>query len=132
MSVTDPLADAFVKVKNASSTGKKKVDIKSSRMLLSIVDVLKSRGYIQEYKFIEDNKQGIIRLYLRYEDKNTPALTDIRRISRPGRRVYVDKNNIPKVLNGVGLAVISTSRGVMTDFQARGENIGGEVICYVF
>lgn len=133
MSVTDPLADAFVKIKNAYRARKEVVNLKGSKLLLAIVDILKKDGYIKDYRFIEDNKQGIIRVYLKYLDnKNKPALIDIKRISKPGRRVYVSKDEVPRVLRGIGTAILTTSKGVITDDQARKLKVGGEVICYVY
>ena len=132
MSVTDPLADAFAKIKNAYRARKEVVNLKGSKLLLAIVDILKKDGYIKDYRFIEDNKQGIIRVYLKYLDKNKPALIDIKRISKPGRRVYVSKDEVPRVLRGIGTAILTTSKGVITDDQARKLKVGGEVICYVY
>ncbi len=132
MSVTDPLADAFVKIKNAYRARKEVVNLKGSKLLLAIIDILKREGYIKDYRFIEDNKQGIIRVYLKYLNKNSPALIDIKRISKPGRRVYVNKEEVPRVLRGIGTAILTTSKGVVTDDQARKLKVGGEVICYVY
>ncbi len=132
MSVTDILADSFVKIKNAYAVKKDKVDIKSSKMLISIIEIFKRERLIQDYKFIEDNKQGIIRVYLKYSNKRVPALKDIKRVSKIGCRVYVDKDKIPRVLRGIGLAILTTSKGILTDVEAREQNVGGEVICYVY
>ncbi len=132
MSVTDSLADAFVKIKNAYRARKEVVNLKGSKLLLAIIDILKKEGYIKDYRFIEDNKQGIIRVYLKYLDKNKPALIDIKRISKPGRRIYVSKDEVPRVLRGIGTAILTTSKGVITDNQARKLKVGGEVICYVY
>jgi len=132
MSVTDSLADAFVKIKNAYRARKEVVNLKGSKLLLAIIDILKREGYIKDYRFIEDNKQGIIRVYLKYLNKNSPALIDIKRISKPGRRVYVNKEEVPRVLRGIGTAILTTSKGVVTDDQARKLKVGGEVICYVY
>jgi small subunit ribosomal protein S8 len=132
MSVSDSLADAFVKIKNAYRAGKEKVDIKGSKMLLEIVEIMKKKGFIQDYRFIEDNKQGVIRVYLRYLDKKTPALVEIKKISKPGRRVYVNRKEIPQVLSGIGVAILTTSKGILTDQEARRHKVGGEVICYIY
>jgi len=132
MSVTDILADSFTKIRNAYSVRKDKVDIKSSKMLISIIDIFKREGLIQDYKYIKDNKQGIIRVYLKYSDKKVPALKDIKKVSKVGCRVYVDKNKIPRVLRGIGIAILTTSKGILTDVEARKQNVGGEVICYVY
>ncbi|RKY37385.1 MAG: 30S ribosomal protein S8 [Candidatus Omnitrophota bacterium] len=132
MSITDPLADAFAKIKNAYRARKETVNLKGSKLLLAIMEIFKKEGYIKDYRFIEDDKQGIIRVYLKYVDKNRPALMDIKRISKPGRRVYVNKDEVPRVLRGIGIAVLSTSKGIVTDTQARKLKVGGEVICYVY
>ncbi|MDD5613723.1 MAG: 30S ribosomal protein S8 [Candidatus Omnitrophica bacterium] len=132
MSVTDPLADAFVKIKNGYGSNKDHVDIKSSKLLLKITDILKARGFIKDYKKIEDSKQGIIRVYLKYLNKNKPALNKIDRVSKPGCRIYAKKDNIPQVLNGMGIAILTTSGGIMSDYDARRNKLGGEVICYVY
>ena len=132
MSITDPLADAFAKIKNAYRARKETVNLKGSKLLLAIMEIFKKEGYIKDYRFIEDDKQGIIRVYLKYIDKNKPALMDIKRISKPGRRVYVNKDEVPRVLRGIGIAVLSTSKGIVTDTQARKLKVGGEVICYVY
>jgi len=132
MSITDPLADAFAKIKNAYRARKDTVNLKGSKLLLAIMEIFKKEGYIKDYRFIEDDKQGIIRVYLKYVDKNRPALMDIKRISKPGRRVYVNKDEVPRVLRGIGIAVLSTSKGIVTDTQARKLKVGGEVICYVY
>jgi small subunit ribosomal protein S8 len=132
MSITDPLGDAFTKIKNAYRARKETVNLKGSKMLLTIMEILKKEGYIKDYRFIEDNKQGIIRVYLKYLDKNKPALMDIKRISKPGRRIYVNKNEVPRVLRGIGIAILTTSKGILTDEQARKLKVGGEVICYVY
>lgn len=132
MSITDPLGDAFTKIKNAYRARKETVNLKGSKMLLAIMEILKKEGYIKDYRFIEDDKQGIIRVYLKYLDKNKPALMDIKRISKPGRRIYVNKNEVPRVLRGLGIAILTTSKGILTDEQARKLKVGGEVICYVY
>ncbi|MDP8253292.1 MAG: 30S ribosomal protein S8 [Candidatus Kaelpia aquatica] len=132
MSISDPLADAFVKIKNGYRVSKESVDIKFSKLLLKIVEILKAEGFVKEFKVIEDDVQGVIRVYLKYFARNKPALRDIKRISKPGCRIYVDKDNIPKVLNGIGSAILTTSGGVFSDQDARKNNLGGEVICQVY
>lgn len=131
MGVTDPIADAFTKIRNAVRAGKEKVDIKASNTLRSIVQILKNEGFINDFKFIEDNRQGIIRIYLKYHDKK-PALKEIKRISKPGKRIYARRKDLKPVLGGIGIAIITTSRGIMTDAEARRQNIGGEIICEVY
>jgi small subunit ribosomal protein S8 len=132
MSISDPLADAFVKIKNGYRVNKESVDIKFSKLLLKIVGILKEKSFIKEFKVLEDNVQGSIRVYLKYLDKNKPALKDIKRVSKPGCRIYVDKDNIPKVLNGIGIAILTTSGGVLSDEDARKKNLGGEIICQLY
>ncbi|MDP8216067.1 MAG: 30S ribosomal protein S8 [Candidatus Kaelpia imicola] len=132
MSISDPLADAFVKIKNGYRVSKESVDIKFSKLLLKVVEILKAQGFVKEFKVMEDNIQGVIRVYLKYLARNKPALKDIKRISKPGCRIYVDKDNIPKVLNGIGLAILTTSGGLLSDEDARKNNLGGEVICQVY
>ncbi len=132
MSISDPIADALVKIKNGYRVNKESVDIKFSKLLLKIVEILKEKGFIKEFKVIEDDIQGVIRVYLKYLDRNRPALKDIKRISKPGCRIYVDKDNIPRVLNGIGLAILTTSGGVFSGEDARKNNLGGELICQVY
>ena len=133
MPVTDAIADMLTVIRNGSRTKKEKVDVKNSRMGQQIMNIFKKEGYIKNFKIIDDKKQGIIRVYLKYRegDKKSP-ITQIRRISKPGLRVYVGKEDMPRVLGGLGIAVISTSNGIMTDKEARKEKIGGEVVCYIW
>lgn len=132
MPVTDLISDMLTIIRNGSSAGKDKVDVKRSRLGEDILKILKREGYITNFKSIEDKKQGVIRIYLKYNEGKSPVITNIKRISKPGLRIYVTNDNIPRVLNGFGIAVISTSRGVMTDKDARKEKIGGEVLCYAW
>lgn len=132
MSMTDPVADMLTRIRNANKAGLEKVDIPASKLKTNIATILKKEKFIKNYKSIEDHKQGIIRLYLKYGPNNERILTNLKRISKPGLRVYVDSDNIPKVIGGLGIAVISTSKGVMTDSTCRKLRIGGEVICYVW
>lgn len=133
MPVTDSIADMLTIIRNGSRAKKEKVDIKNSRISQEILNIFKKDGYIKNFKLIDDKRQGTIRVYLKYGagDKK-PIITQIKRVSRPGLKIYVQKENVPKVLRGLGTAVISTSRGVVTDKEARKEKIGGEVICYVW
>ncbi len=132
MPITDSISDMLTIIRNGSRAGKDKVDIKRSRLAEDMLKIFKREGYISNFKAIEDKKQGIIRVYLRYDQNKSPIITGIKKVSKPGLRVYVGNNNIPRVLNGFGIAVISTSRGVMTDKEARKEKIGGEVLCYAW
>lgn len=133
MPVTDPIADMLTVIKNGLRAKKEKVDVKNSRLAQKILNIFKKEGYVNNYKIIDDNRQGIIRVYLKYqEEDNSPAITQIKRISKPGLRIYVKSEDVPRVLRGLGTAVISTSKGVMTGKEARKEKIGGEVICYIW
>jgi len=131
MSLTDPIANTFTLIRNASRASHESVDVPSSNMVKAIAEILKQDGYIENYRHSEDGKQGIIRIYLRYHNKES-VITNIRRISRPGFRVYAKKDKIPYVLRGRGMAIISTSKGVLTDKQARELRVGGEVLCYIW
>ena len=131
MSVTDPIADFLTRIRNAVRANKRWVDIPSSKMKVQLAEIMKDYSFIQDYKVEEDNKQNVLRIFLKYVD-STPAITNLKRISKPGLRVYTDKDHIPRVLNGLGIAVISTSKGLMSDKKARQEGLGGEVICYIW
>ncbi len=131
MSMTDPIADLFTRIRNGLMVGHSKIDIPSSRMKLRIVKILQDEGYIQGFRNYEDSKQGILRVYLKYHDDD-PVITGIKRISKPGRRNYVGREKIPKVLNGLGTAIISTSSGVITDRECKEKGIGGEVLGFVW
>jgi small subunit ribosomal protein S8 len=132
MVVTDPIADMLIRIKNASQARLSKVRIPASKMKREIARVLKEEGYIADYKFIRDNKQGILIIYLRYLDGKKPVITGVKRISKPGRRIYVKASEIPVVQSGLGIALLSTSQGIMTDAQARKKGIGGELLAYVW
>lgn len=130
--MTDPIADYLTRVRNALKAHHRKVDIPSSKLKRSITQILLDHKYIQSYLNIKDGKQGLIRIYLRYGPGDTPIIRGLRRISSPGRRVYVDKDHIPRVLNNLGIALMTTSQGVMTNKEAKRRGIGGEVLCYVW
>ncbi|HHT37590.1 MAG: 30S ribosomal protein S8 [Candidatus Wallacebacter cryptica] len=132
MVLTDPIADMLTRIRNANSVKHESVDIPASKMKSEVARILKEEGYIRDYKVIEDNKQGILRIYLKYGPNDERVITGIKRISKPGLRVYAKKDEIPRVLGGLGIAILSTSHGIMTDKSARKGNIGGEVICYVW
>ncbi len=130
--ITDPIADYLTRIRNAVMANHRVVEIPASNMKKEITKILKEKGYILNYKFEDDNKQGIIKVALKYHPvTKLPAISKIERISKPGLRKYVDADNLPRVLNGMGIAILSTSTGVMTDKEARKEHVGGEVICYV-
>lgn len=132
MVMTDPVADFLTRIRNANTVYHDKVEAPASKMKRAIADILKEEGFIKECEFVADGKQGIIRVYLKYGTTKERVITGIKRISKPGLRVYARKDAVPKVLGGLGLAVISTSRGIMSDKQARKLGLGGEVICYVW
>ena len=131
--VTDPISDFLTRVRNAQSAGHKVVDIPASNVKKEITKILFEQGYILNYKFEDSEVQGNIKIALKYDKKtNKPAMNSIQRASRPGLRQYKGSKDLPRVLNGLGVAIISTSRGLMTDKKAREEKVGGEVICYVY
>lgn len=132
MSMTDPIADMLTRVRNALMSGKEKVDVPASAIKEGIARILRDEGYIINYRVIEDNRQGMIRITLKYGEADTPAIVKLQRISKPGRRVYVPAKDIPRVLNGLGIAVLSTSRGILTDKESKSRNVGGEVLCYIW
>lgn len=132
MSVTDPIADFLTRLRNANMAQHEKVEIPSSRLKLELAKILKEEGYIKSYKMVEDNKQGLIRINLKFGPSSERVITGLKRISKPGLRVYAKKDEIPAVLGGLGVAILSTSQGVMTDKSARETQVGGEVLCYVW
>ena len=130
---TDPIADFLTRIRNASAAGLKVVEIPASNTKRAMTQILFDQGYILNYKFEEDNKQGIIKIALKYNmSTRIPAITKLQRISKPGLRKYAGSEELPRVLNGLGIAMISTSKGVITDKEARKLNVGGEVLCYVY
>lgn len=132
MVMTDPVADFLTRIRNANTVYHDKVEAPASRIKRAIADILKEEGFIKDCEYVEDGKQGIVRLYLKYGAHKERVITGMKRISKPGLRVYARKDSIPRVLGGLGIAIISTSRGIMTDKQARKQGLGGEVICYVW
>ncbi|MEZ4550011.1 MAG: 30S ribosomal protein S8 [Desulfobacterales bacterium] len=133
MSMSDPLADMLTRIRNAGKAKHKSVDIPGSQLKLSLANLMKEEGFIKNFKFIKDNKQGILRVYLKYESSNDRhVIYGIKRISKPSRRVYVGSKEVKPVLNGLGISVISTSKGLITDKQAVKQNIGGEVLCEIW
>ncbi|MDD4169174.1 MAG: 30S ribosomal protein S8 [Desulfotomaculaceae bacterium] len=132
MVMTDPIADFLTRIRNANTFYHDKVEAPASRVKKAIASILKDEGFIRECEFVEDGKQGIVRVYLKYGSNKERVITGLKRISKPGLRVYARKDNIPKVLGGLGIAIISTSRGFMSDKKARKEGLGGEVICYIW
>jgi small subunit ribosomal protein S8 len=130
--VTDPIADMLTRMRNTLLTKTEKVDIPASRMKVEIAKILKEEGFIKSYKIIKDKKQGILRVTLKYTADNRPVITGLKRISKPGRRVYTGKEEVPKVMGGVGIAVLTTSKGVLSDKVCRRDGVGGEVLCYIW
>ena len=132
MTMTDPIADMLTRVRNANMVKHETVDVPASNMKKEIARILLEEGFVRGYDVIEDEKQGIIRIQLKYGQSGERVIQGIKRISKPGMRVYTNAYEVPKVLNGLGISIISTSKGILTDRQARKENVGGEVICYVW
>ena len=131
MNITDPIADMLTRIRNANAQRHETVDVPASKMKKAIAEILLDEGYIKSFEEIEDNSQGIIRITLKYVNKQK-VISGLRRISKPGLRVYANKEELPKVLGGLGIALISTSKGIMTDKKARQEGIGGEVLAYIW
>lgn len=132
MPITDPIADMMTRIRNAGKAKFNSVDIPGSKMKVEIAKVLKNEGYIRNYKFIKDDKQGVLRVYLKYGSDQESAIYRLRRTSKPSRRVYVKSKNIKPVYNGTGIAILSTSKGIMADRQARKEKVGGELLCTIW
>ena len=132
MVMTDPIADFLTRIRNANKATKKTVEIPASNMKKAVAEILKQEGFIKNWEFVEDTKQGVLRVYLKYGENKQQVISGIKRISKPGLRVHVGKDDVPQVLNGLGVAILTTSKGVMTDRQARTAGVGGEIICYVW
>lgn len=132
MSMTDPIADMLTRIRNAVDARHEKVDVSSSKLKLEIARVLKEEGYIKSYKYVEDKKQGIIRIYLKYGPEKEKVISGLKKVSKPGRRIYVSEKEIPRVMGGLGIAILFTSKGILTDQQSREARVGGEVVCYVW
>ena len=130
--MTDPIADMLTRIRNANQMRYKEVEVPASKIKVEIARILKEEGFINDYKIKKNNVQNIINLNLKYADNKTRVITGLKRISKPGLRVYASACDIPRVLNGLGIAIISTSKGIMTDKQAREANLGGEVIAYIW
>ncbi|MBW7890513.1 MAG: 30S ribosomal protein S8 [Chitinophagaceae bacterium] len=131
--VTDPIADYLTRVRNAQMAGHRIVEIPASNLKKRITEILYNQGYILKYKFEEDNKQGVIKIALKYDGQTKqPGIRSLERVSRPGLRQYAKPGEFKRVMNGLGIAIVSTSRGVMTDKEAKAQNVGGEVLCYIY
>jgi len=129
--LTDPIADMLTRIRNAVRIKAEKVDVPASRMKLEVAKILKEEGFIKAYKILKDKRQGILRIVLKYMD-NDNVISGLKRVSKPGRRIYVNKGEIPRVMSGVGIAILTTSKGIVSDKVCRQEGVGGEVICYVW
>ncbi|HJB40146.1 MAG TPA: 30S ribosomal protein S8 [Candidatus Ruthenibacterium merdavium] len=132
MQITDPIADLLTRIRNASAAKHPSVDIPGSKLKKAIADILLEEGYVKGVQFIEDDKQGVIRITLKYTDNGSAVISGIRRVSKPGLRIYSNSEQLPKVMKGLGTAIISTSKGVMTDKAARAAHVGGEVLAFVW
>ena len=132
MNITDPIADMLTRIRNANTSKHKTVDIPASNMKKAIAEILFEEGYIKAFEVIENENQGIIRITIKYDEKGNRVIAGLKRISKPGLRVYAANEELPKVLNGLGVALISTSKGIMTDKKAREQGIGGEVLAYIW
>jgi len=130
--MTDPIADMLIRIKNALMARHKTVSIPASKIKLEIARILKEEGYIEDYKFIDEKPQGRIEIVLKYDENKRPVIAGVRRVSKPGRRIYRGYRELPKVLDGLGIAIISTSQGIMTDHEARRRKVGGEVLCEIW
>lgn len=130
--ITDPVADLLTRIRNAARAGHEQVEIPGSRLKLEVVKILAQEKFIRGYQFISDEKQGIIRVFLKYGPKREPVLNQLKRVSKPGLRVYAPADRIPRVMNGMGIAILSTSRGLLPDRECRRQHIGGEVLCHVW
>ncbi len=132
MQITDPIADMLTRIRNANSAKHETVDIPASNMKKAIAEILNEEGYIKSYQIIEDGKQGVIRIALKYSPSKERVISGLKRVSKPGLRIYAGAEELPRVLKGLGIAIISTSKGIMTDKAARKENIGGEVLAFIW
>ena len=132
MAMSDPVADMLTRIRNAAKAKFNSVDISGSKLNSELAKVLKNEGYIRNFKFIKDEKQGILRIYLKYGEDQSNAIYELKRVSKPSRRVYTKSKEIKPVFNGMGIAILSTSKGIMTDKTARKENVGGEILCNIW
>ncbi|HJF31660.1 MULTISPECIES: 30S ribosomal protein S8 [Sporosarcina] len=132
MTMSDPIADMLTRIRNANMVRHEKLEVPASNMKKEIAEILKREGFVRDVEYVEDSKQGIIRIFLKYGQNNERVITGLKRISKPGLRVYAKTNEVPKVLNGLGIALVSTSNGVLTDKEARAKQVGGEVVAYVW
>ena len=132
MTMTDPMADMLTRIRNANMVRHEKLELPASNLKKEIAEILKREGFVRDVEYAEDNKQGIIRIFLKYGKENERVITGLKRISKPGLRVYAKTNEVPKVLNGLGIALVSTSNGLLTDKEARAKQVGGEILAYIW
>lgn len=132
MSMTDPIADMLTRIRNSNTARHDRVDVPGSKIKRSIADILKREGYIRDYAWIDDGRQGVIRVYLKYGPTRESVINGLKRISKPGLRVYAKKEDVPRVLGGLGIAILSTPDGIVSDREARTKGVGGEIICYIW
>ncbi len=130
--MTDPIADMLTRIRNANMAKLEKIDVPASKLKIEVIKILKEKGFIKSFKVLRDRKQGVIRISMKYLTGNEKVITGLKRISKPGRRVYVDKTGIPRVMGGYGIAVLSTSKGILSDEVCRREGIGGEILCNIW
>ncbi|MCK1997721.1 small subunit ribosomal protein S8 [Paenisporosarcina quisquiliarum] len=132
MTMSDPIADMLTRIRNANMVRHEKLEVPASNLKKEIAEILKREGFIRDVEYVEDSKQGIIRIFLKYGQNDERVITGLKRISKPGLRVYAKTNEVPKVLNGLGIALVSTSNGLLTDKEARAKQVGGEIVAYVW
>jgi small subunit ribosomal protein S8 len=132
MSQTDPMADMLTRIRNAARIKKREVSVPASKLKVEVAKILKEEGYIRNFKVVDDNKQGVLNIALKYTDDNQSVISGLRRISRPGCRLYCTRDSVPKVLDGLGIAVVSTSRGLLTGKRCQELGVGGEILCYIW
>ncbi len=130
--ITDPVADYLTRLRNAQKAGHRHLDVPASKLKRAMTQILVEKGYVSKFLNVDDGKQGLLRIYLKYDDKGNPVIKSLKRVSKPGLRKYVDADSLPRVRNGLGVAILSTSQGVMTDKEARKVHVGGEVLAYVY
>ncbi|RHW36263.1 30S ribosomal protein S8 [Lysinibacillus yapensis] len=132
MTMTDPIADMLTRIRNANMVRHEKLEVPASNLKKDIAEILKREGFVRDVEYVEDNKQGIIRIFLKYGKENERVITGLKRISKPGLRVYAKTDEVPRVLNGLGIALVSTSQGLLTDKEARAKKVGGEILAYIW
>lgn len=132
MVMTDPIADLLTRIRNANTVNHDRIEIPGSKLKKALVEILKGEGFIRDFEWVDNSHQGLIRIYLKYGPNKTKVISGLKRISKPGLRVYAKKDEVPRVLGGLGIAILSTSKGIMTDKQARTSGLGGEVLCYIW